>query len=521
LLTKRIKGLIFDLDGVLTQTQEVHKSAWKLLFDEYLLTVDDKKFDTTSMTDMDYKIYIDGKPRYEGIRSFLKSRNIELPYGDKKDPSDKLTICGLGNRKNQIFNEMIEKNGVETYRNAVKKLKQWRDLGLKTAIVSSSKNCEKIIKRVGIDKLFDVRIDGVVAEQRHLKGKPNPDIFIEAAKYLNISPENGVVFEDAISGVEAGQRGHFGLVVGVNRFNNGDALLANGADIIINNFADLDLFDNPMIAEYFDIPKPLIFTQKTDIFKSISASKPVFFLDYDGTLTPIVSRPEDAKISPEMKQTLKELADNFTVAIITGRDTKDIQNLVQLDNLIYAGSHGYDIIGPDGMKKEHEKAGEIVQLLDKIEQELVDRFKDKTEGVQVERKRYAIANHYRNARESDIPYIYEVVDKIIKNNKGLKKGEGKKVVEIKPDLDWHKGKAVFWILEELGLDDSSKYLPIFIGDDITDEDAFKALKDKGIGIMVGSHGQETAANYSLKNVFQVKEFFEKIVEIHKNKKGNE
>src|SRR5690554_128304 len=503
-LDKRIRALIFDLDGVLTQTQQLHKSTWKEMFDAFFQEHHPKQ---RPMNDEDYVVYVDGKPRYEGVKSFLKSRGIELPYGTPQDPPDKLTICGLGNHKNVLLQKNIQRDGVETYEPAIKKLKEWRKRGLKTAIVSSSKNCRTIIEKVNIASLFDVRIDGEVSAERGLKGKPDPDIFLEAARDLNIPPENSVVFEDAISGVQAGQKSHFGLVVGVNRFDNGEALLANGADIIIDSFKDLRLFENQVIEEYFNLPRPLVFGQNSTIWKKLEEREPLFFLDYDGTLTPIVSRPEDAVISEEMRDTLRQVADAFTVAIITGRDTQDVKDFIQLDNLIYAGSHGYSISGPGGLFKEHEKGEEIISELDKIEKELEKEFSGKTEGVQVERKRYAIAVHYRNARESDVSIVYDTVKRMLEKYDGFKQGEGKKVVEVKPDIDWHKGKAVLWILDALGLDNRDRYLPIFIGDDITDEDAFRTLKDDGLGILVGTHGQETDAHYSLKNVFQVKEFF--------------
>ncbi len=208
------------------------------------------------------------------------------------------------------------------------------------------------------------------------------------------------------------------------------------------------------------------------------------------------------------------------MAIITGRDTKDVQNLVRLDKLIYAGSHGYSISGPDNLHKEHEKAEEIVSALDEIEEKLIHEFTGKREGVQIERKRYAIAIHYRNAQESDIPHVYDYVHKILAKYESFKKGEGKKIVEIKPNLNWHKGKSVLWILDALDLADREKYLPIYIGDDITDEDAFRTLKGNGIGILVGSHGKDTEADYTLKNIYQVKEFFSIVLRNAGRKKTN-
>ncbi len=505
-----IDALIFDMDGVVTNTRSTHEQAWKELFDAFL-----KNNGKKEMQPDDYARYLDGKPRYEGVKSFLQARQIDLPYGKTDDPPGEDTVCGLGNRKDEIFNTLIEKEGAERYPDAVEKIEKWRKKGLKTAIVSSSKNCEKIIAYAGAAHLFDVRVDGVISEERNLTGKPHPDIFLEAARELGVRPENSIVFEDAISGVEAGQKGFFGLVAGVARFENRDVLLQHGADITFTTFEDFNLFEDESLAGYFRPSRPLVFSGEADLFDKLSSSKPVFFLDYDGTLTPIVNKPEDAVLSDSMRDTLAKLAELFTVAIVTGRDVEDVQQLVGLDNLIYSGSHGYITTGPDGMYMEHERSDEIIALLDMVEKDLHDLMDNRVEGVQIERKRYAIAVHYRNAEEKDVPFVYQVVERLLERHDGLKTGEGKKIVEIKPDIDWHKGKAVRWIMDKLGVSDKPGLLPLFIGDDVTDEDAFRALSDNGVGILVENHGQQTAAAYSLKNVFQVEQFFKKIIEMYR------
>jgi trehalose 6-phosphate phosphatase len=511
-----VEALIFDLDGVITQTRKTHKKAWKELFEWFFQQ--ERMEDQSPMSESDYLDYIDGKPRYQGVKSFLESRGIELPFGHSSDAPGTGTACALGNRKNEFFNKVIDEEGVELYDDAVEWLKHWRAKGLKTAIVSSSKNCKKIIEVAGIQDLFDTRVDGLISEETGLKGKPDPDIFSEAARRLDVHPGHAVVFEDAISGVQAGQRGFFGLVVGVNRYDNGEALKKQGADIIIENFSELDLHDEELQEEYFSMHGAPVFPENEEIFNILSQRKPAIFLDYDGTLTPIVPRPEDAVISEEMKDTLRELAKLFTVAVVTGRDKEDVENLVGLDELIYAGSHGYIITGPDDLFMEHEDSKKIISELDEIEQEVAEALEEKTKGTQLDRKRYAIGIHFRNARPEDEETVYKLVDEMLEKYPGHKKGEGKKIVEIKPDLDWHKGKAVLWILDALDLEDKDDVVPVFIGDDITDEDAFEALREKGIGILVGGHGQETAAGYTMKNVYQVRMFFNKLIELYQEKK---
>lgn len=258
-------------------------------------------------------------------------------------------------------------------------------------------------------------------------------------------------------------------------------------------------------------PKP-VFSEYSDFFSITAHKKPVFFFDYDGTLTPIVSKPELALLSDEMKKLLQQLSQKFTVAIVTGRDLDDIRKMVGLEHLIYSGSHGFQISGPNGLTLEHEKGMALIPHLDKIEEEL-HQIQGKYPGTQVDRKRYAVGLHYRNARKDDMENILSDFEDILKKHPHFKKGTGKKIVEAKPNIDWHKGKAVLWILEKLELLNNSSVLPIYLGDDDTDEDAFDALESNrvGIGIMVGHNGKPTHASYSLQNVEEVKQLLKKIM----------
>ncbi|MEJ2051859.1 MAG: beta-phosphoglucomutase family hydrolase, partial [Calditrichota bacterium] len=210
---EQFEAAILDLDGVITQTARVHADAWQQMFDEFLKSreEDTQPFDRPS----DYLDYIDGKPRYDGVRSFLKSRHIDLPEGQPDDPPDANTICGLGNRKNNLFRKLLKHQGVQMYQDTVDWLRQWRKHHGKTAVISSSKNCALVLDQAGLTDLFDERVDGVISEELDIPGKPAPDIFLEAASRLGVSPEKAVIFEDAIAGVEAGQAGDFGLVIGV------------------------------------------------------------------------------------------------------------------------------------------------------------------------------------------------------------------------------------------------------------------------------------------------------------------
>jgi beta-phosphoglucomutase family hydrolase len=240
-LPDRVRACLFDLDGVLTQTAGIHAAAWKEMFDGYLRERAARTGEELIAFDAvgDYDEYVDGKPRAEGVRSFLDSRGVHLPPGDPSDATDAETIDGLGNRKNEIVVRMIRDRGVEAYEGSVRYVRAAREAGLSRAVVSSSTNCRDVLRAAGIEDLFEERIDGVVAEREHLKGKPAPDTFLAAAEALGMTAAESAVYEDALSGVEAGRAGDFGLVVGVDRVGQAEALKRHGADVVVKDLAEL------------------------------------------------------------------------------------------------------------------------------------------------------------------------------------------------------------------------------------------------------------------------------------------
>ena len=240
-LPETVRACLFDLDGVLTQTAKVHDRAWKQTFDEYLRQRAARTggpfvpFDEVA----DYDEYVDGRPRYEGVRTFLAARGIELPQGSPDDPPSAETIDGIGNRKNELVLRLIREQGVEAYEGSVRYVRAARAAGLRTAVVSSSANCRDVLRAAGIEELFDARVDGVVAEERHLRGKPAPDTFLAGAEAVGVAASAAAVFEDALAGVEAGRAGHFGLVVGVDRVGQAEALRRHGADVVVGDLGEL------------------------------------------------------------------------------------------------------------------------------------------------------------------------------------------------------------------------------------------------------------------------------------------
>lgn len=240
-LPDSIQACLFDLDGVLTMTAKVHAAAWTQTFDAYLRARAATTGETYRPFDelADYDEYVDGKPRYDGVRSFLASRGIELPEGGSQDLPTAETVRGLGNRKNELVLQLIHDQGVEAYEGSVRYVRAARDAGLRRAVVSSSANCRDVLEAAGIADLFEAHIDGIVAEREHLSGKPAPDTFLAGARALGVEPAAASVFEDALAGVAAGRAGRFGFVVGVDRVGQADALKAHGADVVVSDLSNL------------------------------------------------------------------------------------------------------------------------------------------------------------------------------------------------------------------------------------------------------------------------------------------
>lgn len=501
----KFDAVLFDLDGVITRTAKVHAKAWEMLFNGFLKEMAEKHagnfkpFDP----DTDYRIYVDGKPRYDGVKSFLESRKIKLPYGLPDDPPDKGTVCGLGNKKNSIFRQQLEKLGVDKYESTIDIIRRLKEEDFKIAVVSSSKNCGLILDNAGISSLFDTKVDGVDSAELGLDGKPAPDIFLEAAKRLKVEPSRSVVVEDALSGVEAGKRGEFGFVLGVARHENANELEPFSGAVV----SDLE---ETCVERYID-DLPDAFQKYDRVFDNTGDSKVVLFFDYDGTLTPIVERPQDAILPEEMRSTLKKISQKYTTAVISGRGLKDVKSMVDIKGLIYAGSHGFEIEGPQGRNINNEKGEEFLPVMDRAEQELRKDLKS-VKGINIERKKYSIAVHYRQVDDPDIDKVRKVVENTERDHDELKLSGGKKIFELAPAIDWHKGKALRWILEMLGLDKPG-VVPLYIGDDLTDEHAFKSIRGCGISIVVGDGGKRTScAEYSLSSTEAVKKFLWKMME---------
>jgi trehalose 6-phosphate phosphatase len=527
-------AVIFDLDGVVTQTADVHGKAWKKMFDEYLKMREERDgepFKAFTHTD-DYLPYVDGKPRYNGVKSFLESRGISIPMGDPSDSADMETVCGLGNKKNKAFRQIVEEQGAKVYQSTIDFIHELKKHNIRIGCASSSKNCEVILKTAQIEHLFETRIDGVVSADIGLKGKPEADIFVTAARRLGCSPYRSVVVEDATSGVMAGRNGGFGLVIGLAREKNASKLLRNGADVVAY---DMKYINIEWITQWFQ-QKPQLFFQaweaaevkkkvkkkkKTDPdimvcpyhFRSpqsaiLTEKKLVLFLNYDGTLTPLVDKPDEAQVEDEMKKIIAELSKRYLVVIMTGRDPQEVKRDIGIDQVIYAGNHGFDILGQrfSMLQTKGLRMKPIVRAIsEKLQSELGD-----VKGLTFEEKKFNVAIHYRHADNTKYEHVKKTIESAVSQYKSLRLMGGQKVFEILPNVDWGKGSAIRWILKTNKIR-WSKASVFYIGDDLTDEFAFRTIRTRGTAILVSDEDRESAAHFRLKDIGEVKEFLKKIV----------
>lgn len=514
---KDFDAVVLDLDGVITDTPSTHAKAWKTVFDAYL-SMEGRAggekighvlhpFDPAE----DYRLYMDGKPRMDGVRDFLRSRNISMPEGHETDPPGLRTLHGLANWKNRLFHKYLQDEGVKVADSLDGLLGTLKQHGFRCAVISASKNCTATLESAGLVGRFDTQVDGLDTERPGTPGKSDPGIFLEAAARLAVEPPRCVVIEDSRAGVEAARAGGIGLVVGLASAKaQADILRLSGADVVISDLSELSVAGADFPHGTAPVHLPSAIDRLNEILMEAGGRRFAVFLDYDGTLTPIVATPKRAILTAETRQLVAELASICPTAIVSGRDLRDIRKIVGIDSLIYAGSHGFEIVGPGGLQVEHEGAGAYLPDLDAAEGELKDQLGN-VRGCLVERKRFSIAVHYRLVADEEVAGIERTVSSIRRRYPRLRMSGGKKVFELRPDLEWNKGESVLFLLRELRID-AKEFLPLFIGDDVTDEDAFRALRDGGVTIIVQDEPRPTVARYGLRNPQEVRVFLGKILE---------
>jgi trehalose-phosphatase len=480
------------MDGVVTRTATLHERAWKETFDSFLKAhARVAEQEQGEFTSADYRQFVDGKPRYDGVADFLAARGIELERGDPADSPDKETVCGVGNRKNRRFLELLDAEGAEVFGDTISALARWRRGGLKLAIISASRNCRRVLRASQLEDVVDEIVGGEVAAELGLPDKAAT--MREAARRLGVAPGDAVVLEDATAGVKAARAAGFGLIVGVDRGGQTEQLRSAGAHEVTTDVFKLR----------FPRRLPRVFDRLDELANRMEGRALVLFLDFDGTLSPIVDDPADAKLATGMSEAITALAQRGPVAMVSGRDREDVKGRVGLDDLIYAGSHGLDIAG-DGHRHVHPEAKGAIEDVDRAEHVLRERIGE-IPGVVIERKRFSVAAHYRMIKEEgEVERVRRTVDEVQSTTR-LRKRTGKMVIELEPEVEWHKGRAVAWLMEVLGVDPERAF-PMFIGDDETDEDAFGALGSTGAGVRVTEEVSDSLADYRVAGPDEVREF---------------
>ena len=507
----RLRGAVFDLDGVVTRTAAVHAAAWKAVFDDYLERRAGEHGTPFTPFDgnVDYRVHVDGKPRLAGVRGFLAARGITLPAGAPDDTAEAATEWGIANAKNRTFRAILERRGVTLDDATVTLIAALRQEGLPVAVASSSRNCAHVLELAGIADLFDARVDGNTLVDIGLHGKPEPDLFVEAARRLGVPPGHAALFEDSVVGVAAGRAGRFGLIVGIDRGGNAPELLAHGADVVV---ADMGEVDAPTLHRWFadGLTVPALHSHWGDFAARLADRRPAVFLDYDGTLTPIVARPDLATLTPAMRTRLARLARLCPVAIISGRDRADVARIVGLDQLIYAGSHGFDIAGPELTMVPELVGADMPDLLAGMAA-ILGAAVAAVPGALVEPKRYGVSVHYRQVPDDRVGDLRALVARAVADQPRLRCTNGKKVIDVRPNVEWDKGRAVLWLLQALGLT-ATDVLPIYVGDDATDEDAFAALRGRGVAILDADRPRRSAATFRLTDPDAVGWFIDRLVD---------
>lgn len=490
------RAVIADMDSVLTRMAGLHERAWQVAFNDFFHSYTGEH-PQAELSHDEYRRHLDGKLRYRGAADLLRARHISLPMGNVDDEPGNETVCGIGNRKEKALIELLEREGVAVFADAISALRRWRLSGIKLAAISASCNCRSVLRIVELEKYLDVIVDGEQARELGLSGKQ--EMMLEAARRLDVEPASTAVLEDTAAGIRAGIKAGFGLTVGVNRNHHAAELANAGADAVVWSLAALRF---PRC-----LPSAL---NAADEILSPHPEKPLaIFLDFDGTLAPIVEDPRQVKLGDEVSATLRELSGLCTLGLISGRDRQDLQQRVNIEGILYAGSHGLDIAGP-GYEKVLPEAEAAVPEIERASQRLRQAL-ESIPGVIIERKRFGVAVHFRQVR-SDVErqQIIRVIDSVLADT-NLRKREGKQVLELEPMVKWDKGHALEWLLETTELD-AEHVLVIYIGDDETDEDVFAALAGRAVNIVVDDELSNSLADYRLADPDEVAHFLRRLAE---------
>lgn len=496
-------AVLFDLDGVITDTASVHFAAWKAVFDAYLAGRDTAgTHEPYPFTDADYRRFVDGKPREDGIRDFLASRGIALLQGDFGDDGD--TIRSLANSKQRLFGELLAR-GITGFESSVALVRQLHAAEIHTAVFSSSRNCADVLRAAGLDELFPVRVDGVVAQQLGLAGKPDPATLLEAARRLSVRPDRCVVVDDAMSGVTAGRAGGFGLVVGVARTGCTQELLAAGADVVISDLTEMTVqMDHRRISTLPDA------VASFGLLGGVTVTRrPAVFVDFDDALPH--GDPGAGPLTPRAARALQKLSAVCPVAVFSSHDLADIEPPVSPPGPWYSGSDGFEFSAPDGSHHRDDAAVDTIPALESAAAMLRNRLKD-IPGIRLEHRRFAIMIHHESASANHVRDA-NIAAHAASRQHHLRINHGHNVVELRPDVDWEECATLHRIVEAAGK--GQAILPIYVGSSLADEFAYDAIEHDGISIMLRRNEDDdrrTAAQFRIDNAECVVDLLERLAD---------
>ncbi|MGE0081664.1 MAG: trehalose-phosphatase [Thiohalomonadaceae bacterium] len=484
----RFDAVLFTLDGVLVQTDTVFSGAWQEAFDEFLARRVPGAGHTPFDPQHDYDTQVHGRAPLDAAQRLLDARNLVVPTGKPNDTPRSVSAWGLANAAQARIVARLRGAPPPIYEPAVRLARTLRGCGIRVATVSLSRQAEEVLRATGMAALFHARVDGRDLERFRMRAWPAPDLWLEALRRLEVPAARAAAFVAGEAQAEAARAAGITTLWDVTAAPAGHPAMFDLFTVVLPASAADEAQALPSaLAEVERIAPP--------------GRKLALFLDFDGTLTGITGTPREAILAPAMRDVLASLAERTPLAIVSGRDLDNLQARVGLSNLWYAGSHGFDIAGPDDLRYQPAEALACLPALDAAEQFLRDQLAG-VEGALVERKRFALAAHYRPVAPGEAQRVKAAAEAARSMTEGLRASHGKKVIELLPDVDWHKGRAMQWLLERM----APEAWPVYIGDDQTDEDAFILLAGHGAGIVVQDQPAATAARYRLRSPDEVLEF---------------
>jgi alpha,alpha-trehalase len=488
----RFDAVVFTLDAVLVDSDRLLAAVWKQAFDGFLAVrhwqVGKQAFDT----DLDYGEHVRGHPRDVAAARLLVSRGLTLPRGKPTDGPQAATAWGLAKTVEHVLQARLRTERPSVREPAARLARTLRGCGFQLGVVSPEPDAGLLLRSAGLGQLFHARVDGRDVMRFRLRPWPTAEFWSEVLRRSQVSHRRAAAFVNGPAEAAAATQAGIATVWNVDGMRTPE-----GQDVF-------ELFSVVLPATAKGLPSALAHLETI----APTGTPMALFLDFDGTLTGITGTPREAVLADVVRETLATIsARGVPVAIVSGRDLENLQARVNLPTLYYAGSHGFDLAGPDGLRYEHPEALAQLSALDTAEQFLHAQL-DGLTGALVERKRFALAAHYRRVAPAEVHRVEKAVEQALAMHSGLRAARGKKVIELLPGVDWHKGRAMEWLRARMMPDAWTLY----IGDDQTDEDALALLGEEGAGIAVQEEPTPTTARYALANPDEVLVFLKRFAE---------